>query len=148
MTDFFLPDNFDRMEEIKLSNRNLALTIFFGLCDLLTAGIFVRFLPSYYSETRSSVGMERLILGLKIALILSLFASAAGHLLRRRWGPTIYFAQLPIRLLTGIFTLSALLYLVPIIGNPQAAAGLHLAVVSADWIRLFLSFGLRRALPA
>jgi hypothetical protein len=132
----------------KLSKRDLSLTVFFGLCDLVTAGIFVLFLPAYFTDMRAGVGMEKLILGLKILLILSLFASAAGHLLRRKWGPTIYFVQLPFRLLTSIFSLSALLYLVPIMGNPQAAAGLHMAVVSADWIRLFLSFGLRRALPA
>ena len=132
------------MADQPLARKTLILAIFFGLLDLITAGIFVPLLPKFYIEFTSGFGLPRVIAGLKILLIILLFCSATGHFLRRRWGCTLYFWQMPLRLLTNIFSLSALLYLIPYIGDNSAAAGLHLAVVSLEWLRVFLTVGLRK----
>lgn len=128
----------------KLSRPILALAILFGVLDLITAGIFIPFLPKFYHEAAASSGIERTVAALKVLLVALLLVSAAGHLLRRRWGCTVYFVQIPLRMLTNIFSLSVLLYLIPIIGNADAAAGLHLFVVAMEWMRVVLTVKLRR----
>lgn len=133
----------------KLPRRVLIFAVFFGLCDLFTAGTFALLLPKYFREAVDSLSLPRVVAITKIVLIFLIFASAAGLLLRRRWGCTLYFIQFPLRLLTTILTLSFLLYIMhlfPALNDPNLADGIFFVILSFEWIRLFLTFGLRRQL--
>lgn len=134
------------MTEFPISKRDTLLSYFFGLCDLTTATIFALLSPKFYNEAVGSAGPGRNIAAIKLILIVLIYASAAGHFLRHKWGCTLYFIQFPLRLLTTVLSLSAVLYLIPYLGSLEAAAALHLAVVSLEWVRLMLTFGLRRSL--
>ena len=134
------------MAEDQLRRRDIVFVLFFGLCDISVAAVFIPLLPKFYSQIVSDVGLPRLLALCKVLVLISAVASGVGHLMRRKWGITLFFAQLPFRLLTNIFSLSALLYLIPYIGDPDIMAGLHMSVVAIEWLRLFLSFRLRKLL--
>jgi hypothetical protein len=136
------------MSEELPKRRDKLIVLFFGLCDLSILGVFIPLIPKFYSQIVSDAGLPRLLALCKILVLISAVASGTGHLLRRKWGVTLFFIQVPFRLLTNIFTLSALLYLIPYIGDIDVMAGIHMSVVAFEWLRLFLSFRLRRLLAS
>jgi len=95
-----------------MEKRNAQWVQLFGLLD------FIGFIWMFNAFTGTFVGLAGIgnwvITTMEVAYILliaSLPVSGVFHVIKHRWAPTIYFSQLPFRVLFLVFTLGFLSYI-------------------------------------
>ena len=86
---------------------------FFGLLDILTIVLLapqIWILLENYEQLQNNIAVQT-ISYLRILVFLSLFSSATGHLLLKRFGVITYYVQFVFRFVTLIFTFGFITYL-------------------------------------
>lgn len=114
----------------------------FGLLDVVTIILLapqVWLLLQNINQLQDSLAI-RVISYLRIILFLSLFLSAAGHLLLKKFGVITYYIQFLFRFVTLVFTFGFITYLNDVFDYPALFKLTLTLAVFGEFLRMYYTY--------
>lgn len=119
---------------------------FFGLLDVLTIVLLapqIWLLLENFEQLQNNIAVQT-ISYLRILIFLSLFGSAAGHLLLKRFGVITYYVQFVFRFVTLIFTFGFITYLNDVVDVSEMFRITLTLAVFGEFLRVFYTYKIAR----